>query len=145
MKHLKYLLILFVHTQSYASTLAPENIELSPSQAFCLGFSAHENTANSLTIKYPAEIKADWEPASVLITYLINNEAIFSSSTQFDKQSEKFPFVALIFHKQQNGMNSSLSFLYKNKTPQIGENNLRYYSIKSASKLKENAADSCGK
>jgi len=145
MKHLKYLLILFVYTQSYASTLAPENIELFPSQAFCLGFSAHSNTANSLTIKYPAEIKADWEPVSVLITYLIDNEAIFSSSTQFDKQSEKSPFVTLIFHKQQNGMSSSLSFLYKNKTPQIGENSLRYYSIKSASKLKENVADSCGK
>ena len=123
--------------------MVPPDNQLTPENAFCLGFTLDRPTEEYVGLNYPQVIEEKWFPVSTLVEYRFNQNPIFITKTSFEKSNKQDQMVILGFHETINsGGDAAISITYQ-CVGKCGTNYLKSYTVPSIVKYIEANVKQC--
>ncbi|PCK30734.1 hypothetical protein [Pseudoalteromonas piscicida] len=137
------LIIFYFFSFASFADMVPPDVELTPKNAFCLGFTLERPTDEFVGLNYPKVIEGKWTPVSTVVEYRLNENPIFITKTNFEKVNELDATVILGFHETIHSGGDAAVLITYQCTSKCGTNYLKSYSVPSIVKYIEANVKQC--
>jgi hypothetical protein len=137
------LVMLYFLSFSSLASVTSTDVELTPENAFCLGFTLDRPGDEYVGLNYPKVINQKWVPVSTMVEYSFNQNPIFITRTDFDKTNKQEQMVIIGFHETlHSGGDAAISITYQ-CLDKCGTDYLKKYTVPSIVKYVQAKVQQC--